>query len=161
MTREEFIKGWMLLTIQPWGKRYAGQDSTAKLQQEFYWSRLSAYHGPAWVATCEIYSGGDTWPSVDELRRTINHNVPSRFQVTYQRGMAEKPELLAKIDVYRNHHGCTMLEAAEAVLPEYANEHPEPEADEDISHCEALIRTLKAHRAHMQVLEQERRAQTA
>lgn len=158
MTREEFLAGWMLLTIQPWGRKYGGQDSTAKLQFEFYWSRLEKFHGEAWKGSCQLFAGGDKWPSVDEIRNSINNSLPPRFQVTYAPDMVEKTELQAKIDIYRDQHNCTMLEAAEAVLPEFAKANPGPEADEQIDECEKLIKSLKAHRASMQVLKQEREA---
>ncbi len=158
MTREEFLAGWMLLTIQPWGRKYGGQDSTAKLQFEFYWSRLEKFHGEAWKVSCQLFAGGERWPSVDEIRHSINTSLPPQCQITYAPDMVEKTELLQKIDIYRDQHACTMLEAAETVLPEFAKDHPEPEADEQIEECETLIKRLKAHLASMQVIRQERKA---
>jgi len=158
VTREDFIAGWTLLTIQPWGKKYSGTDSTSKIQRDFYFSRLERYHGEAWKGACQLFAGGEKWPSVDELRSAINNSLPPRFQIAHDPTTVEKPEILVKIDLYRQEHSCTMLEAAEQVLPEFANEHPGPEADEQIDECEKLIRSLKAHRASMQVLRQERKA---
>lgn len=161
MTREEFMPGWLLLTIQPWGRKYAGQDATAKLQFEFYWSRLERFHAAAWNDTCRLFAAGERWPSVDELRHAIHSSLPAGVQLTYSPELTEKPELFAKIEIYQEQHGCTTLEAAESVLPEFSREHQEAEVDEQIAECEKLIKRLKAHRAHMQVLKQEREANHA
>lgn len=161
MTRDEFMPGWLLLTIQPWGRKYSGQDATAKLQFEFYWSRLERFHGEAWKVSCQLFAGGDKWPSVDEIRNSINNSLPARFQIAHSPDMVEKPELFVKIEIYQRQHGCTTLEAAEMVLPEFAKEHPEPEADEQIDECEKLIKKLKAHKASMQIIKQEREAARA
>lgn len=161
MKPEEFIAGWTLLVIQPWGKRYAGTDTAAKLQKEFYWNRLSRFHGEAWKVTCELFASGDHWPNVDEFRHAINNSLPERFQITQYPNTVEKPEILVKIDIYQAQHECTMLEAAQVVMKEFAKEHPGEEFDDQINRCEALIKTLKAHRAHIQVLKQEREANHA
>lgn len=161
MTRQEFIQGWMLLVIQPWGKQYAGTETAAKLQQELYWSRLARFHGEAWIGACQVYASGHKWPSVDDLKQNMNNSLPPRLQITNQADQTEKPEILVKLEVYQKEKNCTVLEAAEYVLPLYAKEHPEPEADEDIAQCEQLIKSLKAHRASMQVLKQERAAQAS
>lgn len=156
MTREDFVAGWLLLTLQPWGRRYANQDQVAKLQFEFYWSRLGKGHGEAWKGSCHVFASGEKWPSVDELKTTMNNSLPPRLQITNQADQTEKPEILVKIDLYQHDKGCTVLEAAEFILPLYAKEHPGPEADGDLDRCERLIKHLKAHRAHLQVLTQER-----
>jgi len=156
MTREEFTKGWTLLIIQPWGKRYAQQDMPSRLQFEFYYNRLSRFHPEAWQVACQLFAAGDKWPSADEIRASINQSLPRRYQITFEEQLVEKPELLVKIDTYRAEKGCTVLEAAETLLPDYAKEHPA--GDEDIARCETLIKHLKAHRAHLQVLRQEKAA---
>jgi hypothetical protein len=76
MTREEFAKGWILLTVQPWGKRYAGTDGAATVQSELYYTRFGQTNPYVWRACCELYSSGDHLPSMDELRQTIANNTP-------------------------------------------------------------------------------------
>ncbi len=162
MTKEEFTAGWLLLTIQPWGKRYAAQDTPSRLQFEFYYSRLGRFHAEAWQVACQLFAAGDKWPSADELRTAINQSLPRRFQIAYDPKAEEKPELLVKIEAYRHlaitdpvkHGTVTILDAAEAVLPDYRKDHPEMVGD--IAACETLIKKLKAHRAHVQVLQQEK-----
>lgn len=158
MTREEFTKGWTLLIIQPWGKRYAVQDIPSRLQFEFYYNRLGRFQAEAWEVACGLFASGDKWPSADEMRHAINQSLPSRYQITHDPKWVEKPELLVKIDAYQHAKSCTVLEAAESVLPSYAAEHPGPEHDEPIARCEQLIKALKAHRAHVQVMKQEKAA---
>lgn len=175
MTKEEFLRGWTLLVLQPWGKRYAGHDTSAKLQFELYYDRLGRYQVEAWEVACKLFASGEKWPSVHEIRDTLNNSLPSRYQITSRRedGGEEKPELLVKIEAYRNlaieqptremgmeqsrrNGTVTILEAAEKVLPEYAKENPGPEHGRDIELCERMIKQLKAHRAHRQVLQQEK-----
>ena len=158
MTREEFTRGWTLLIIQPWGKRYAAQDTPSRLQFEFYYNRLGRFHPEAWLVACQLFAAGDKWPGADDMRSSINASLPLRYQITHDPKYVEKPEILVKIDAYRADKSCSVLDAAEAVLPEYAKEHPEPEHDEDIAQCEQLIKRLKAHRGHVQVLRQEKAA---
>ena len=89
----------------------------------------------------------------------MNHSLPARLQLTTTADQTEKPEILLKIDLYQKAKDCTMLEAAEHVLVEFAKDHPGPEYDAEIDQCEQLIKRLKANRASMQVLQQERRQQ--
>ena len=85
MTRPEFLRGYMLLTTQPWGKAYrtgqqelGGEPSPADLQVEFYYQALEKYDAEAWQKACEVHATGDHWPSVDALKLTLKQHMPKR-----------------------------------------------------------------------------------
>jgi len=162
MTRDEFMGGWVMLTIQPWGRRYSGTDMTSRVQQEFYYQRVRTLPHGGWETACNLFASGDHWPSVDELRGAVLRSLPARYQLPDHRDGTEKPELLVKIEAYRalaiekpnEGRHVTILKAAEIVLPEFEREHPD--GHEDISPCRWLIKQLKAFQASQQVLQQER-----
>jgi len=164
MTRDEFQTGWILLTIQPWGRRYSGTDMTARVQQEFYYQRVHTLPHAGWESACELFASGDHWPSVEDVRGAVLRSLPARYQLPDHREGVEKPELLVRIESYRklaiekpnDGRHVTILEAAETLLPAFEREHPE--GHEDISPCRWLIASLKAFRASQQVLKQEREA---
>lgn len=74
MTREDFAKGWAFLTAQPWGRAYDGrlEPEKAQLQFELYFHRLSYAHPTAWQETAILYAAGESWPSLDTLRRSLS-----------------------------------------------------------------------------------------
>lgn len=76
MTREEFAKGWVFLTVQPWGKRYAGTDGAAMVQSELYYKKFCHTNAYVWQGCCEIFAEGDHWPSIEQFRQTIRNNTP-------------------------------------------------------------------------------------
>jgi hypothetical protein len=82
MIREDFIPGWLLLVAQPWGARYNKTDHTgqptadAKLQLEFYYSKLKHGSTEAWRKTAEQYAIGKEWPSLQDLRATMRGHEP-------------------------------------------------------------------------------------
>lgn len=85
MTRPEFLRGWMILTTQPWGKAYrstfqigTGEPSPADIQAEFYYTTFAAYPPDAWVQACEQLATGEHWPSVDALKLNLKHATRSR-----------------------------------------------------------------------------------
>lgn len=86
MTRKEFMAGWSLLVLQPWGWRYNkvggdGQPTSEALAQiEFYFSKLSWAHPQAWRQVVELYAEGKEWPSVQELRISLQ-TINARFVV--------------------------------------------------------------------------------
>lgn len=82
MTREEFVKGWVFLTAQPWGKRYAGTDGTAMVQSELYYKKFSNLNSWVWLGCCEMLAAGEHWPSIDELRLTIRNNTPQETRIS-------------------------------------------------------------------------------
>lgn len=81
MTREEFLKGWIFLTTQPWGKRYAGTDAAAMVQSELYYKKFGGTNPFVWQGCCEVYAAGDHWPSMDEMRTTIANNTPKALAI--------------------------------------------------------------------------------
>ena len=84
MTQAEFVQGWKLLIIQPWGWRYNQMDqngqptSATKQQMEFYFDKLKWAHPEAWLEVVDLFARGDKWPSVDELTQTLRQ-VNSKY----------------------------------------------------------------------------------
>jgi len=106
MTREEFAKGWVFLTVQPWGKRYAGTDGAANIQSELYYKRFAYVNPYVWQGCCEVYASGDHWPSMDELRLAIANNTPMPKAlaapggqlVTMAEAFSDAPHLRARLE---------------------------------------------------------------
>lgn len=81
MERTEFIRGWILLTTQPWGKAYRsttqtsviGEPNPAEVQAELYYKSLQYSYPPAWIEACECLAQGDHWPSISECKETLKH----------------------------------------------------------------------------------------
>lgn len=112
MTKPEFLRGYLLLTTQPWGKAYRtmsmaldGEPTPAELQVEFYWQQFEKYDATGWKLTCETFATGDHWPSVDQLKLALKQNIPVRPALpaprteyaTMSDALAENPEALATI----------------------------------------------------------------
>lgn len=81
MTREEFLKGWLFLTVQPWGKRYSGTDGAAMVQSELYYGKFKNTNPYVWQGCCEMLAEGNHWPPIDELKTTIKNNSPQPSRV--------------------------------------------------------------------------------
>ncbi len=101
LTRPEFLRGWLLLTSQPWGRQYrseagsTSEPSPAKIQAELYYKAVAGTTLPAWVEACETLAGGDHWPHLGEVRETLRHMQAQRTPadlVTYRPGMCTKEE---------------------------------------------------------------------
>lgn len=111
MTRPDFIRGWLLLTTQPWGKAYramaivTGEPSPAEIQAEFYYSKVRGSAAHAWLRACEHYATGAQWPSLDDLLRTmatikseaLQLAAPSPPGVSMEEALQERPDLLATV----------------------------------------------------------------
>jgi len=89
MTREEFMKGWSMLVMQPWGWRYnkVGNDSRpvgdALLQLDLYFESLKWADARAWWKVAVLFARGEKWPSVNELRdglRSVNGDFVKSLQ---------------------------------------------------------------------------------
>lgn len=84
MTKKEFLQGWKVLVLQPWGWRYnqVGKDgkptADAMAQLDFYFSKLSWAQPEAWAKVAEVYAEGKEWPSVQELRASLQ-NLNGQF----------------------------------------------------------------------------------
>jgi hypothetical protein len=76
MRREEFLKPYMLLVIQTWGKHYALQTVEGQIQSEFYYEHFQWVNLHIWEAVCQTYAKGNHWPSIDELMGTIRAKTP-------------------------------------------------------------------------------------
>lgn len=81
MERTDFLRGWILLTTQPWGKAYrsttqtqmSGEPNPAEVQAELYYKSLQYSYPPAWIETCECLAQGDHWPSISECKESLKH----------------------------------------------------------------------------------------
>ena len=77
MTKTEFLQGWKMLVLQPWGWRYnqIGKDGKptpdAMAQLDFYFAKLSWAQTEAWRKVAEVYAEGKEWPSIQELRASL------------------------------------------------------------------------------------------
>lgn len=98
MTHAQFVIGWTLLILQPWGWRYRGlnvmghpsEESTLQLQ--FYFSKLKWAHGSAWLKVASDHAQGHQWPSVNELNQALRFvNVKFVAAVTDQRTASAVP----------------------------------------------------------------------
>lgn len=80
MTREEFMPGWSLWTIQTWGARYDGRHDpqAAKVQFDFYYHQLKWATVEAWMELAPKFAAGESWPSVDEVKRSL-HQLNQRY----------------------------------------------------------------------------------
>jgi len=83
MIREDFLRGYLLLTTQPWGKLYRtvsekqnGEPSPAEIQLELYYQVLGMTHATVWQQACAIHAMGNRWPSVDDLKITVQQHSP-------------------------------------------------------------------------------------
>lgn len=68
MTSKEFLKGWILLIAQPWGRRYEGDTDIALTQREFYFDKFKDVPGAQWVDACRsLAEKRKDWPSQDDV----------------------------------------------------------------------------------------------
>ena len=146
MTREEFLAGWGLLLTQPWGRRYATVSDkssaiTAATQLEFYFRKLSSFDGTFWKTTCELFAAGDHWPSVDELRLSMNNSLPQRMRLEYHTEQSEMPEPIALAMAYATAHHTTFLEGVQKIFPDWIKNH-DPD-DPDTFEAEQLLQQFR------------------
>lgn len=72
MTKEQFARGWAILTIQPWGKLYRGQGPEATIQAELYYRHVDKADPTVWQAVCEsAATSGEKWPSLSDLKTAL------------------------------------------------------------------------------------------
>lgn len=78
MTKKEFLSGWTLLIVQPWGWRYnqVGHEGKptpdALTQLDFYYEKLQGSDAQVWRQTAELYAQGKEWPCLNDLRQTLS-----------------------------------------------------------------------------------------
>jgi hypothetical protein len=141
MTKHEFLKGYGLLTIQPWGKLYRGNGPEATIQMELYYRQVSQANPVVWQAVCESHATGERWPSLSELKTALQANGGyRREQLAIEQDGAglweEAPEPLAACFAYRTEHDCTLKEAYLAILPIWVQQNPN---HADVEKAEALL----------------------
>jgi hypothetical protein len=126
MTRDEFLTGWQLLVAQPWGRTYRSETSPrmAATQLEFYFRKLEKYPADMWLVAAEIFAGGAHWPSVEEMRTTLNNSLPKGHQSSDTSG-TEPPEPIALGMAYAKANSVTFLEGMQAVLPKWFEQNTE------------------------------------
>ena len=79
MTKEEFLRGYMLLVVQPWGKRYHLDSQEGQLQSELYYRNVSWASAEAWAHVSEVYAQGEKWPPLFDLKQALRHHMPRRI----------------------------------------------------------------------------------
>ena len=89
MNRPEFLRGWLLLTAQPWGKAYRSEaaqtsqePSPAKIQAELYYQTFQTVVADLWVKACTQQATGEHWPSIDMMRQALRHLTPANPLLT-------------------------------------------------------------------------------
>ena len=90
MNRMDFLRGWILLTTQPWGKPYRmdgpqGQESgppAGKIQRELYWDTFKPTFPPLWIETCKTLATGSHWPSISEIKTALGQIKTAKPEMT-------------------------------------------------------------------------------
>jgi hypothetical protein len=111
VTQFEFAKGWKLLILQPWGWRYRsltaeGQPTEeSRTQLAFYYDKLKWAHPEAWFKTASLFAEGKEWPSVSELRASLQSLNPRYVPALTDRSKCKSepppPEAQAILDRIR------------------------------------------------------------
>lgn len=108
------------------------QRTTAQIQQELYFKRLSYCNPYLWESICESFATGDHWPSIDELKRAISANSPDEKPAPLiEPNWSHAPEPLALVMAYHKREGGTIRDAALAVLPGWLKVNPQHSDAED------------------------------
>lgn len=110
MTKDEFRKGWLLLILQTWAARYNrvhtnGTPTADAVEQfNFYYSKLSWAHPDAWLHVAERYAEGKEWPSLQDLKVSLQHAneefikaVPDRSEKQFCECPTEAAEIIERI----------------------------------------------------------------
>lgn len=72
MTKEDFIKPYLLLVFQPWGRRYDLATPEGQTQSEFYYHAISWAHPDAWMKVAQQQATGEQWPSLTAIKLALN-----------------------------------------------------------------------------------------
>jgi hypothetical protein len=128
MSWDQFIKGWMFLTSQPWGRQYRNDQPEAQIQIELYYKNVRFTNPYIWEAVCEAQAAGEHWPSIVELKQACHATAGFRTeQPKFGRSTVEwneAPEPIAKMMDYAKTHDVTIREAAGKVLPQWIAGNP-------------------------------------
>lgn len=142
MIKAEFLQGYALLTIQPWGKLYRGNGPEATIQMELYWRHVSQANPIVWKVVCEAHATGDRWPNLTDLKNALSANGGYRqvnqAAIGYdgQDEFDDAPEVLSACFAYQREHECTLKEAYCTIIPVWIAQNPE---HEDLGHAMALL----------------------
>lgn len=147
MTKQEFLQGYAMLTIQPWGKLYRGNGPESTIQMELYWRKVNTAHAVVWQAVCESHATGDHWPSLSDLKTSLQANGGfRRDQRAIEHDGAgmweEAPEPLAACFAYRTEHDCSLKEAYLAILPVWILQNAH---HADVGRAESLLAKAEAN----------------
>lgn len=151
MERTEFLRGWILLTTQPWGKAYrsttqtqtSGEPNPAEIQAELYYKSLQYSYPPAWVEVCECLAQGDHWPSISECKETLKH---TKAQPPQRKALAapDGGPFLTKEEFGLDLYECIKLFAGRHQIRAYIRRLEKKEEDEPLTERERF--TLTGHR---------------
>lgn len=135
MTKAEFIQGYALLTIQPWGKLYRGNGPEATIQMELYYRQVSQANAVVWHAVCEAHATGERWPNLTDLKNALQANggyKQDHHAIAYDGDIPfdEAPEPIAACMAYRKEHDCSLKEAYLAILSVWITQN-QHHADKD------------------------------
>lgn len=141
MTKHEFLQGYGLLTIQPWGKLYRGNGPEATIQMELYYRQVSHANAVVWQAVCEAHATGERWPNLSDLKTSLQANggyKRDHHALTHDGTIPfdEAPEPIAACMAYRKDHDCSLKEAYLAILPVWIGQNP---THADTGRAEALL----------------------
>lgn len=123
MIKAEFLQGYALLTIQPWGKLYRGNGPEATIQMELYWRHVSQANPIVWKVVCEAHATGDRWPNLSDLKTALQANGGYRqadqAAIGYdgQDEFEDAPEVLSACFSYQHEHDCSLKEAYCTIIP--------------------------------------------
>ena len=96
MTKAEFMRGWLLLTAQPWGRFYRGDTPESAIQVELYYKHLSGANSVRFMGICETMATGDKWPSLSEMKTALKAvggwEQEGQGQIAHNPVYAECPE---------------------------------------------------------------------
>lgn len=124
MNRQEFAKGWLLLVVQPWGRRYDDDSDVAKTQAEFYYQQLKSNEATDWWRVCEVIAGGSSWPSLDEIRGRLGtgsgHLGPEEAWAIVGPSLRDEGRTIVWTDEMRDAFGSALLLADDLVAARMA-----------------------------------------
>jgi len=72
MTKEQFLKPYLLLVFQPWGRRYDLASPEGQTQSEFYYSQLHWAQAEAWMKVATQCAQGEAWPTLQNLKQSLH-----------------------------------------------------------------------------------------
>ena len=148
MTVQEFARGWALLTAQPWGRTYRGNAPEAVIQSELYFKHVNRANPIVWQAVCESHAQGERWPTLSELKASLQANggyqQVGQKQLEGPLGFAwdEAPWPLKATWTYQKEHDCGLREAALAVIPVWLKENL---GHEDYHHAQRFLKQAQEY----------------